>query len=119
MNCGTLDKIFSRKGVEADIDVEVIDSRTLVPLDKELIFESVRKTEHVVIVKEAVRRGGVAADIASIIQAKVFDYLDVPLKIVAGLNTPIPFNLTLESACVLQETDIIETVKNAFDLNGK
>ncbi|MFM1550470.1 MAG: alpha-ketoacid dehydrogenase subunit beta [Lentisphaeria bacterium] len=95
------------------INVEVVDPRTLVPLDKELILESVRKTEHVVIVQEAVRRGGVASDIASIIQAEAFDYLDAPIEIIAGLNTQIPFNLTLEAACVPQEDDIIAAVKRA------
>ena len=95
------------------INVEVVDPRTLVPLDKELILESVRKTEHVVIVQEAVRRGGVASDIASIIQAEAFDYLDAPIEIVAGLNTQIPSNLTLEAACVPQEDDIIAAVKRA------
>lgn len=95
------------------IKVEVIDPRTLVPLDKELILQSVRKTEHVVIVQEAVRRGGVASDLASIIQAEAFDYLDAPIEIVAGQNTPIPYNLKLESACVPQEEDIIQAVKRA------
>ena len=95
------------------IDVEVIDPRTLVPLDTERILESVRKTEHVVIVQEAVRRGGVASDIASIIQAEAFDHLDAPIEIVAGLNTPIPFNKQLEQVCVPQEPDIIAAVKRA------
>jgi len=93
------------------IDVEVIDLRTLAPLDKELIIDSVTKTEHVVIVQEAVRRGGVASDIASIIQAEAFDYLDAPIAIVAGRNTPIPFNLALESACVPGEHEIVEAVR--------
>ncbi|MEA1996356.1 MAG: transketolase C-terminal domain-containing protein, partial [Gemmatimonadota bacterium] len=93
------------------IEVEVVDPRTLVPLDKELILESVRKTEHVLIVQEAARRGGVASDIASIIQKEAFDYLDAPVEIVAGKNTPIPFNLNLERASVPQEKDIIEAVK--------
>lgn len=93
------------------IEVEVVDPRTLVPLDKELLLESVRKTMRVIIVQEAVRRGGVASDLASIIQAEAFDYLDGPIEIVAGLNTPIPFNLALESACVPQEADIIRAVK--------
>jgi len=95
------------------IDVEVIDPRTLVPLDKPTILDSVRKTEHVVIVQEAIRRGGVASDIASIIQAEAFDYLDAPIEICAGKNTPIPFNLQLESACVPQEADIIAAVRRA------
>ena len=70
-----------------------------------------RKTKHVVIVQEAARRGGVASDIASIIQREVFDYLDAPVDICAGKNTAIPFNLALESASVPQETDIIEAVR--------
>lgn len=98
---------LTRDGIQA----EVIDPRTLVPLDKELILESVRKTEHLVIVQEAVRRGGVASDIASIVQAEAFDYLDAPIEIVAGRNTPIPFNVNLERASVPQEPDIVEAVK--------
>jgi pyruvate dehydrogenase E1 component beta subunit len=98
------------------IEVEVIDPRTLVPLDKELILHSVRQTEHVVVVQEAVRRGGVASDIASIIQEEAFDYLDAPIEICAGLNTPIPFNLALEAACVPQEPDIIRSVKKVLNV---
>jgi pyruvate/2-oxoglutarate/acetoin dehydrogenase E1 component len=93
------------------IDVEIIDLRTLVPLDKELILESVRKTERCLIVQEAVRRGGVASDIASIIQEEAFDYLDAPIKILAGHNTPIPFNLNLEKASVPQQHDIVAAVR--------
>jgi len=95
------------------IDVEVVDPRTLVPLDRGIILESVKKTEHVVIVQEAVRRGGVASDIASIIQEEAFDYLDAPIEIVAGMNTPVPFNLDLERGSVPQEEDIIRAVKRA------
>ena len=96
------------------IDVEVIDPRTLVPLDVKTILDSVRKTERVVIVQEAVRRGGIASDIASIIQADVFDYLDAPIEIVAGLNTPIPFNLNLESQVVPREEDILKAVRKVM-----
>ena len=93
------------------IDAEVIDLRSLVPLDTEMIINSVKKTEHVVIVQEAIRRGGVASDITSIIQQEAFDYLDAPIKIVAGKNTPIPFNLELEKVCVPQENDITDAIK--------
>ncbi len=95
------------------IDVEVLDPRTLVPLDRQAIVESVCRTEHVVIVQEAVRRGGVAADIASIIQADAFDYLDAPVEIVAGRNTPIPYNRALEQVCIPQTDDIIAAVRRA------
>ncbi len=95
------------------IDVEMIDLRTLVPMDKDAILTSVRKTGHVVIAQEAIRRGGVASDIASIIQEEVFDYLDAPIEICAGKNTSIPFNIRLESACVPQESDIMDAVRKA------
>jgi pyruvate dehydrogenase E1 component beta subunit len=96
------------------IEVEVVDPRTLYPLDQEIILNSVRKTEHVIIVQEAIRRGGVASDIASIIQQEAFDYLDSPIEIVAGLNTPIPFNLNLETSCVPREEDIIRAARKAL-----
>ena len=95
------------------IEVEVIDPRSLVPLDRHAILESVRRTEHVVIVQEAVRRGGVASDMASIIQAEAFDYLDAPVEIVAGRNTPIPFSRSLEQACIPQVDDILAAVRRA------
>ena len=97
----------------AGIDVEVVDPRTLVPLDKECLLKSVRKTQRVVIVQEAVRRGGVASDIASIIQEEAFDYLDGPVRILAGRNTPIPFGLKLEGMCVPQEDDIVRALEFA------
>jgi pyruvate dehydrogenase E1 component beta subunit len=99
------------------IEVEVIDPRTLVPLDKQMILESVRKTEHAIIVQEAVRRGGVASDISSIIQEEAFDSLDAPVEIIAGMNTPVPFNLNLEKAVVPQEEDIVAGVKKALSIS--
>jgi len=108
----------AEKLAEEGMELDVIDPRTLVPLDKEIILDSVRKTEHVVIVQEAVRRGGVASDIASVIQEEAFDYLDAPIEIVAGKNTPIPFNLTLERACVPQEEDIIEAVRRSIGIHS-
>jgi len=106
----------AEKLAQQGIGTEVIDPRTLVPLDKRLILESVKKTEHLVIVQEAVRRGGVASDIASIVQAEAFDFLDAPIEIVAGKNTPIPFNVHLERASVPQEGDIIEAVRKVLHL---
>jgi len=106
----------AQKLVGEGIEVEVVDLRTLVPMDKELVLDSVRKTEHLVIVQEAVRRGGVASDIASIVQAEAFDYLDAPIEIVAGKNTPIPFNVNLERAAVPQEPDIMDAVRKVLHL---
>ena len=93
------------------IDAEVIDPRTLVPLDEETIINSVRKTGKAVIVHEACKRGGFSAEIASVIMEKAFDYLDCPVARVAGANTPIPFNANLEKRTSPDENDIIRAVK--------
>jgi pyruvate/2-oxoglutarate/acetoin dehydrogenase E1 component len=99
------------------IEAEVIDPRTLVPLDKDMILDSVRRTKRAVIVQEAVRRGGVASDIASIIQEEAFYDLDAPIEIVAGLNIPIPFNLTLERASVPQTEDIVAAARRSLHVD--
>ena len=93
------------------ISAEVIDPRTLVPLDKEAILSSVRKTKRAVIVQEAVRRGGVASDIAAMIQESLFHELEAPVSIVAGMNTPVPFNKSLESKVIPQVNDIAGAVR--------
>ncbi|MDU8946420.1 alpha-ketoacid dehydrogenase subunit beta [Ovoidimarina sediminis] len=100
------------------ISVEVIDPRTLVPLDREMIMNSVLKTRRAVIVQEANRRGGVASDIASIIQEEAFYELDAPVEIVAGLDIPVPFNLTLEAASVPQKEDVIAAVRRSLHLDA-
>lgn len=82
------------------VDIEIIDPRTLVPLDLKTIISSVKKTNKVIIVQEAVRRGGVASDIATYIMEEAFDFLDRPIKIIAGENTVIPYNPTLELAAI-------------------
>lgn len=105
-------EILSQQGISA----EVIDPRTLVPLDQDMILTSVAKTRRAVIVQEAVRRGGVASDIASIIQEHAFWDLDAPVEIVAGMNIPIPFNLTLEKASVPQVPDIVAAVRRSLHL---
>ena len=99
------------------ISAEVIDPRTLSPLDKDTILKSVEKTKRVVIVQEAVRRGGVASDIASIIQEEAFFDLDAPVCIEAGMNTPIPFNLELEKLTVPQIETIQEAIKRTLYLD--
>ncbi|MEI4789570.1 alpha-ketoacid dehydrogenase subunit beta [Bacillus sp. FJAT-53060] len=101
------------KELEAEgIDVEIIDPRTLVPLDEETIIESVKKTGKCIVVHEAVKRGGYAGEIASMIaESEAFDYLDAPIKRLGGLAVPIPYNPTLEKAVIPQVPDIIEAAK--------
>jgi pyruvate/2-oxoglutarate/acetoin dehydrogenase E1 component len=89
------------------ISVEVVDLRTLTPLDKETILESVEKTGRAIVVHEAVKRGGVGGDIASMIMEEAYDDLDGPVKRICCKNTTIPYNLNLEKACVPSVEDII------------
>ncbi|MFS0890387.1 alpha-ketoacid dehydrogenase subunit beta [Peribacillus frigoritolerans] len=94
------------------IDVEIVDPRTLVPLDEETIIESVKKTGRLIVVHEAVKRGGFGGEIASMIaESEAFDYLDSPIKRLGGLAVPVPYNPTLEKAVIPQVPDIIEAVK--------
>jgi pyruvate/2-oxoglutarate/acetoin dehydrogenase E1 component len=96
------------------ISVEVIDPRTLVPLDMETIVASVRKTKHLVIAHEAVERGGVAGEIGMQVMDRAFDYLDAPIKRVCGRNVPIPYNLALERLAIPQEEDVIEAIRDVL-----
>ena len=93
------------------VSCEIVDPRTLVPLDIDTIVESVKKTGRLVVVTEACKRGSVASDISAKVTEKAFDWLDAPVKIVAGLNTPIPYNSTLEQASIPHTKDIITAVK--------
>jgi len=93
------------------IEAEVIDLRTLVPLDLETILRSVRKTNRVLIVHEGCRRGGIGAEIACCIQEEAFDYLDAPIERIGALNVPIPYSEPLENAVIPKEEDIIRGVK--------
>lgn len=92
------------------INVEVVDLRSLYPLDKETILNSVEKTSRLVIVHEAVKRGGVGGDIAAMVMEEGFDYLDAPILRVAGKNTVIPYNLELEKNCVPTVDEIMKAV---------
>jgi pyruvate dehydrogenase E1 component beta subunit len=92
------------------ISVEVLDLRTLKPLDQEAILESARKTGNVVIVHEACKRGGIGGDIAATIMEEAYDDLDGPVMRVCGKDTSIPYNLELEKVCVPTVEEIIETV---------
>jgi pyruvate/2-oxoglutarate/acetoin dehydrogenase E1 component len=99
---------------ENGIDVEVIDLRSLIPLDKDCIFKSVEKTGRVVIVHEAVEVSGYGAEIAAMIADKRFDFLDAPIKRVASPYTPVPFSAVLEREYQPNEEKIVSTVKSLF-----
>jgi len=93
------------------ISAEVVDVRTLVPLDVETIVSSVRKTSRAVVVHEAARRLGYGAEIAAVIQEECFWWLDQPVLRVAARNTPTPTSPPLEDAVVPQAAQIAETVR--------
>ena len=83
---------------DEDIDVEVLDLRTLLPLDREAILATAARTGKVIIVHEASLTGGVGGEVAAIIAERAFELLDAPLMRLAGLDTPIPFSPPLEDA---------------------
>src|SRR5512147_454260 len=94
------------------IEVEVIDPRTLLPLDRETIINSVIKTGRLLVVHEACQTGGWAGEvIASVTGSRAFDYLDAPVRRLAGKDVPIPYNRVLERAAVPQEEDIEREIR--------
>jgi len=103
-------KALEREG----ISVEVVDPRTLTPLDKQTIINSVKKTGRIVIVSEDCKTAGVSAEIAAIIAEEAIDYLDAPIKRVAEPDTPIPFSPPMEQYVIPDEKAIIKTVKEVF-----
>jgi len=101
------------------IEVEVVDPRSLKPLDKETIVRSVSKTGRVLIVHEAPVTGGVGGELAAVIaDSEAFYYLDAPIRRLAGRDVPIPYNRTLERAAVPQVEDIVAAAR-ALAREGK
>jgi len=93
------------------ISVEVVDPRTLQPLDEDAIISSVQKTSRCVVAHEAVVRMGWGAEIAAIVQEKAFDYLDAPVERVGARFTPIPFAPIMEEYVIPHSADVLEAVK--------
>ena len=94
------------------ISLEVVDPRTLYPLDRQLIIESVKKTGRVVIAHESPKWYGPGAELAATIcESEAFDYLDAPVKRLGGSHSPIPYNRNLEAATVPQPDDIVRAAR--------
>jgi pyruvate dehydrogenase E1 component beta subunit len=99
--------------VENGIEAEVVDPRTLKPFDDATVTTSVIKTGKVLIVHEACKTGGVGAEIAArIMESESFDHLDAPIRRLAGLDIPVPYNRNLERHRVPQVEDIVTAVKD-------
>jgi len=93
------------------IEAEVVDLRTISPLDKETIFSSVAKTKRLVIVHESVKVGGVGAEVAASVAEEMIDYLDAPIKRLGAPFVPIPFSPALERLVKIGVDDIVRTVR--------
>jgi pyruvate/2-oxoglutarate/acetoin dehydrogenase E1 component len=100
-------KTLEKEGVSA----EVIDLRSLQPLDEETILASVRKTGHLVIVHEAPVRGGFGGEVAAVVAEKALGYLDAPIMRVGAPWVPVPFSPTLEDAYVPKEVDVVKAAQ--------
>ena len=98
---------LAKEGIEA----EVVDLRSLRPLDMTPVFDSFKKTFKAVIVEEGYRSYGIGAEIAARIQEEHFDYLDAPIKRVGQMETPLPYSRELEQMALINEERVISAVK--------
>lgn len=96
------------------VEVEVIDLRSLRPLDIEPVLESVRKTNRVVVAEEGWKSFGIGAEVASRVYEGAFDYLDAPVARVAGVEVPAPYNKHLEMAAYPHKADIIRGIREVL-----
>jgi 2-oxoisovalerate dehydrogenase E1 component beta subunit len=93
------------------LDLEVIDLRTLAPLDKEAILASVKKTNRALILHEASLTGGIGGEISAIISQEAFEWLDAPVLRVASLDTPVPYSPPLEDYYLPQVKDVVDAAR--------
>ena len=96
---------------EADISAEVVDPRSLWPLDEKTIIESVKKTSRAIVVDEGYQRYGVTSEIAAVIAEGAFHYLDGPVKRIGAMHVPIPFSPSLEDATVPSEQQVFDAAR--------
>jgi len=96
------------------ISAEVLDPRTIAPLDKETIRKSIEKTHRAIVVEEGNKTGGIGAEIAAMMQEEMYDELDGPVLRVAALDVPLPYDVALELVCIPNADKIVETVKRLF-----
>ena len=100
---------------EHDIEAEVIDPRTLRPLDLDTILRSVEKTNRVVIVEEGWPHGGVGANLASLIQGQAFDYLDAPIERVTGADVHMPYSKRMEQAAIPHAENVVSAALQTLE----
>jgi pyruvate dehydrogenase E1 component beta subunit len=110
----TAEKAANILSAEHEVEAEVIDPRTLRPLDLDTILDSVRKTNRCVIIEEGWPHGGVGANLAALIQEQAFDHLDAPISRVTGADLPMPYSKPLEQIAYPHEPQVVEAVLALF-----
>lgn len=109
-------KEASEKLEKIGVNAEVIDLLSLSPLDEQIVIDSVKKTNRIVIVDEDNPRASIASEIAAVVSDKAFDYLDAPVKRVTAPHTPVPYSKGLEDEFLPDSNDVFETVKKLLDI---
>jgi pyruvate/2-oxoglutarate/acetoin dehydrogenase E1 component len=105
--CVEAAQLLAKEGISA----EVIDLRSLVPLDSEAILKSVKKTNKLLVVHEDTKTGGIAGEIAALVFEGAFDDLDAPVRRVTALDTPVPYAPTLEERFLPQLKDVVAAAR--------
>jgi pyruvate dehydrogenase E1 component beta subunit len=107
--------VAAEQAEEEGISVEVVDPRTLQPLDEDTLVESVKRTNRAVVAHEAVRRMGFGAELAAILQEKAFDWLDAPIERVGARFAPLAFAPSMEQYVVPQADDVLAAVRRTVE----
>ena len=100
-------EILAKEGIE----LEVVDLRTVLPLDRDAIRKTVEKTNRVIVLHEDTETGGIAGEVAAIINEECFDALDAPIARVASADTPVPFSPPLEEAFLPKVEDVVREAR--------
>jgi len=100
-------EVLAKEGIE----LEVVDLRTLLPLDREAIAATVKKTNRVILLHEDVRTGGMAGEIAAVINEEAFDWLDAPIVRITSMDTPVPFSPPLEEWFLPKAKDVVREAR--------
>ena len=108
----------AKQAEEQGISVEVVDPRTLQPLDEQAIVDSVKKTNRCVVAHEAVTRMGYGAEVAAMVQHQAFDWLDAPIERVGARFVPLPFAPVMEEFVVPHADDVLAAILTTVGRNG-
>jgi 2-oxoisovalerate dehydrogenase E1 component beta subunit len=100
-------EILAKEG----IDLEVVDLRTVLPLDRDAIRQTVEKTNRVIVLHEDTKTGGIAGEVAAVINEECFDALDAPIVRIASADSPVPFSPPLEEAFLPNAADVVREVR--------